>query len=207
MKVSVPLFAVALALCAGNARAQDSHYWNLQYGPTAELLGGVVVGSAQDLSATYYDPASLALAKDPAFLLSLNTVQLEQVSLESASDKRNLSSSRFASAPALIAGKLPDGWLVVHSHGLVLSHPSGFRGPAQPAAGAKPSRTATGSNRQRGPRRRGPQRKLGRPDLVAKPRGGARRSGSRSTASIEANAIGRSSAGRRPPRPVTASPC
>jgi hypothetical protein len=111
VKVRACLFAIALALGAGTAGAQDTHYWNLQYGPTAELLGGVVVGSAQDLSATYYDPAGLALAKDPAFLLSLNTFQLEQVSLNSASDLRSLSSSRFGSAPALIAGKLPDGWL------------------------------------------------------------------------------------------------
>jgi len=111
MKLRLLLFAIALALSAGSARAQDSHYWNLQYGPTAELLGGVVVGSAEDLSSTYYDPAGLALAKDPAFLLSLNTFQLEQVGLQSQSDTRELSSSRFGSAPALIAGKLPDGWL------------------------------------------------------------------------------------------------
>ncbi|HEY6548811.1 MAG TPA: hypothetical protein VI589_12940 [Vicinamibacteria bacterium] len=105
------LAVFALVSWAGPVRAQDSHYWNLQYGPVAELLGGVVVGSAQDLSATYYDPGGLALATDPAFLLSLNTFQLEEVSLESVSERRSVSSSRFGSAPALIAGKLPDGWL------------------------------------------------------------------------------------------------
>jgi hypothetical protein len=41
-----------LGLCPGAARAQDSQYWTLQYGPVAELLGGVVVGSSRDLSAT-----------------------------------------------------------------------------------------------------------------------------------------------------------
>ena len=110
-RLTTLLFALVLVLGASMAEAQDTHYWNLQYGPVAELLGGVVVGSTEDLSATYYDPAGLALAKDPAFLLSLNTFQLEQVTLETTSERIDVSSSRFGSAPALIAGKLPDGWL------------------------------------------------------------------------------------------------
>ena len=30
--------------------AQDSHYWTNQYGTDAQLLGGLVVGSVNDLS-------------------------------------------------------------------------------------------------------------------------------------------------------------
>jgi hypothetical protein len=62
-----------LPLATPAAVAQDNNYWSLQYGPVAELLGGVVVGSAIDLSSTYYNPGGLALADDPAFLLSLNS--------------------------------------------------------------------------------------------------------------------------------------
>lgn len=100
-----------LSLAPVALAAQDNNYWNLQYGPVAELLGGVVVGSALDLSATYYNPAGFALADDTAYLLSLNTFQLEQLSLDEPPPTIDLSSSRFGAAPALIAGKFPDGWL------------------------------------------------------------------------------------------------
>jgi len=103
------LIAVALASVPLPASAQDTHYWNLQYGPVAELLGGTVVGSADDLSSTYYNPGGLALAEDPAFLLSLNSFQLEQVSITDQQEIFDLSSSRFGAAPALIAGVLPGG--------------------------------------------------------------------------------------------------
>jgi len=46
--------------------ARTRSNWTLQYGPVAELLGGVVVGTTRDLSATYYNPGAPALAKDPS---------------------------------------------------------------------------------------------------------------------------------------------
>ena len=55
----------AVLLSPGLARAQDSHYWTLQYGPVAELLGGTVVGSSRDLSAfspERFVPAALPLS-------------------------------------------------------------------------------------------------------------------------------------------------
>lgn len=103
------LAAVVLALLPPAASAQDSHYWNLQYGPVAELLGGVVVGSALDLSSTYYNPGGLALAEDPAFLISLDSFQLETVEVDDERDVFDLSSSRFKASPSLVAIALPGG--------------------------------------------------------------------------------------------------
>jgi hypothetical protein len=55
--------SLTVAGLAGPAAAQDANYWTIQYGPVAQLLGGQVVGSTRDLSATYYNPGGLALAK------------------------------------------------------------------------------------------------------------------------------------------------
>ena len=38
------------------AHAQDAHYWNLQYGTRAELLGGAVIGSKVGISNSLYNP-------------------------------------------------------------------------------------------------------------------------------------------------------
>ncbi len=63
--------AAILLLTAASASAQDAQYWNIQYGPVAQLLGGQVVGSTRDLSATYYNPGGLGLAREPGFLFSV----------------------------------------------------------------------------------------------------------------------------------------
>ena len=49
-------WTLVLLLVCGNAApliAQDTHYWNDQYGPKSMLLGGAVIGSVNDMSATY----------------------------------------------------------------------------------------------------------------------------------------------------------
>ena len=55
------------------------HYWTRQYGPTETLLGGLVVGSAYDLSATFYNLGALALAVDPRFTFSLDALEIWQI--------------------------------------------------------------------------------------------------------------------------------
>src|SRR4029453_18692120 len=69
------LLALLPWLFPSAARGQDSQYWTLQYGPVAELLGGGVVGSTRDLSATYYNPGALALARDPSVLASVHSFE------------------------------------------------------------------------------------------------------------------------------------
>jgi hypothetical protein len=108
--------SVALSLLLAGlptaALAQDTHYWNLQYGPVATLLGGNVVGSTRDLSSTFYNPGGLILSEDPSFLLSTESFQVEKVALQpqSSSQLFDLSSSVIGAAPSLIAGNFPRGW-------------------------------------------------------------------------------------------------
>ena len=106
------MLGLCLASLSAPARAQDTHYWNLQYGPVATLLGGVVVGSTRDLSATFYNPGGLILSDDPSFLLSTESFQSEKVTLEPTGGGRlfDLGTSSIGAAPTLIAGNLPKGW-------------------------------------------------------------------------------------------------
>jgi hypothetical protein len=101
-----------LALIATRTDAQDTNYWALQYGPVAQLLGGQVIGGDRDLSATYYNPGGLALGKREVFLLSTQSIQYENYSTQAnRGDVFDTSSDRFGTAPTLVAGVLPRGWL------------------------------------------------------------------------------------------------
>lgn len=51
-KNTLHLLCAASLLLATAAQAQDTNHWNLQYGTGATLLGGAVIGSVSDLSAT-----------------------------------------------------------------------------------------------------------------------------------------------------------
>jgi hypothetical protein len=106
-----PLGCLLAALCAASAAAQDANYWALQYGPVAQLLGGQVIGSERSLSATFYNPGGLALEEGATFLLSTESVQLETLSSGNpALDLFDTSSTRFGTAPTLVAGTLPRAW-------------------------------------------------------------------------------------------------
>lgn len=103
---------IATLLCAaGAAHAQDTNYWTLQYGTRGELLGGVVVGSAVDLSATYYNPGSLALLLDPSSILTATTFGMETIRLTDVDPEEDAVSSRnIGPEPTLFAGSLPVHW-------------------------------------------------------------------------------------------------
>jgi hypothetical protein len=104
---------LVLTLAATGATAQDVNYWSIQYGPVGQLLGGQVIASTRDLTATFYNPGGMALEEGSTFLLSTESVQAEQFSTRSNSDLKVLdtSTTRFGSAPTLVAGALPRSWL------------------------------------------------------------------------------------------------
>ena len=92
------------------ARAQDAHYWAIPYGPIGQLLGGALIGSARDLSATFYNPGGLILTKDPTFLVSVDALDRERLRVEVGGDEilnSDLSATRTTAAPSIIAGALP----------------------------------------------------------------------------------------------------
>jgi hypothetical protein len=108
------LVLLSLAVCvlgASGARAQDTQYWTLQYGTRGELLGGVVVGSAVDLSATFYNPGSLALVKDPSSILTATVLGIQTIRISDVDpDQDVVASQNIGPEPAMFAGLLPLKW-------------------------------------------------------------------------------------------------
>jgi hypothetical protein len=79
----------------------------MQFGNRSRLLGGAVVGSAEDSSAVYYNPGALARIREPEILLSGTVFQFEDVRVTSAlGPGRDLASGRWFLAPSLVAGEL-----------------------------------------------------------------------------------------------------
>ena len=81
---------VICILLTARSSAQDTHYWNLQYGTSSNLLGGAVIGSVLDMAATYYNPAALALFPTPKILLSGKVYQLNEITLNNGADLRSV---------------------------------------------------------------------------------------------------------------------
>jgi hypothetical protein len=100
-------------------RAQDSQYWNMQYGPVAELLGGVVVGSSRDLSATFYNPGALALTRDPSLLASVESFEAVWIHARSVPPLLDFGDNTVRPSPSLFAFAIPRKW--TGSHTLVIS--------------------------------------------------------------------------------------
>ena len=100
------IFSRGLLLCLlfpATAVAQDSHYWSQQYGTRSTLLGGAVVGSVSDLSATYYNPGALSILSNPDFVLGAQLYEISSMSV-AASFEENLSSTNVDAVPHLAAG-------------------------------------------------------------------------------------------------------
>ncbi len=111
-KTAFAVGLVSLLLFAADAaHSQDTNYWTLQYGTRGELLGGCVVGSAVDLSATYYNPGSLAFIIDPSNILTASVIGMETISVKDVEpDENAISSRRIGTEPSLFAGTLPVHW-------------------------------------------------------------------------------------------------
>jgi len=96
--------------------AQDTHYWNHQYGTRSTLLGGAVIGSVTDMAATYYNPAALALFPNPEILLSGKVYQYNSLNLENgAGPGKDLTYNSIKAAPSIFAGSFTFDWLGDHS--------------------------------------------------------------------------------------------
>jgi len=106
------LACTALAFTIRPSSAQDTHYWNNQYGPRSMLLGGAVIGSVTDMSGTFYNPGALGYIEKPELLLSANAYQLEKLTIQDGGgDGVDLSSSQFNLLPNMLAGAFRKSWL------------------------------------------------------------------------------------------------
>ena len=104
-----------LATSAGGAFAQDAHYWNLQYGNRARLLGCAVIGSVLDVGAVYYNPGALSLTESKGLLLAGNVFEFRSLTWKDAlGPGRDLRDTNFGGVPSLFAGEFRFGFLGDH---------------------------------------------------------------------------------------------
>ncbi|MBE0572228.1 MAG: hypothetical protein IH618_11855 [Ignavibacteriaceae bacterium] len=84
--------------------AQENNYWNIQYGTRSTLLGGAVIGSVSDLSATFYNPGAIALFPDVKFILSAQVYQLDNYKIvDGAAEGKDLDYSSIVPSPNFVA--------------------------------------------------------------------------------------------------------
>jgi len=106
------LLLLGILFFSSNIFAQDTHYWNLQYGTRSTLLGGAVIGSVADIAATYYNPAAPALFPKPEILLSGKVYQLSSFKLKNGGGEgKDLDYSAVNVAPSIFAGSFTFDWL------------------------------------------------------------------------------------------------
>jgi len=104
---------LCLALSVWTGRAQDTHYWNLSYGTRSTLLGGAVIGSVSDLSATYYNPGALGISAGGGLVLSAGVYEGNYYTIEGGDSLENrLNSFRINPAPTYLAGRFPADSLI-----------------------------------------------------------------------------------------------
>ncbi len=103
------LLLTALFLApASPLTAQDAQYWTYQYGTRATLLGGAVVGSVLDISATFYNPGGLALIQDPELVATSRIIEAAGVTVGAGADQLfDLSQLRLDVAPGFFGGIAP----------------------------------------------------------------------------------------------------
>ena len=68
------------------------------------MLGGAVIGSVRELSATYYNPGAVALFNDPKLILSAKVYQYEAITVvNGAGENKDLDYSSISPSPTFVA--------------------------------------------------------------------------------------------------------
>jgi hypothetical protein len=101
------LVGLIAAVCASTpAGAQDAHFWSQHYATRGVLLGGAVIGSADDLGASFYNPGLMAWVNQRELLIGSNVYEYMSLKAEDPDDSElDLTSSRFSVLPNLVAGQ------------------------------------------------------------------------------------------------------
>jgi hypothetical protein len=108
----IPLIFIFFSVFYISVIAQDAHYWTQTYGTRSTLLGGAVIGSVDDLGATFYNPGKLVLTDDPSFLFSARVFELENLSIEPTDGlTEGASKSKLRPSPSFIVFNLSSNWL------------------------------------------------------------------------------------------------
>jgi hypothetical protein len=86
---------------------QDDHYWSQQYGAESTLLGGAMVGGANDNSAVYYNPGALAFITNPSLSIDANVYRMDKTLInDGAGNGVNLNSAQISIYPQIISGMI-----------------------------------------------------------------------------------------------------
>lgn len=102
--ISLFVIPVLITLFSDQLSAQENNYWNIQYGTRSTLLGGAVIGSVSDLSATFYNPGAIALFPDVKFILSAQVYQLDNFTIKDGAAKgKDLDFSSVVPSPNFVA--------------------------------------------------------------------------------------------------------
>jgi hypothetical protein len=110
MRRLVFLTVLLVSAYAVETKAQDSHYWDNQYGTKGELLGGLVVGTPNDLSATFYNPGWIALQTDPSLLVTTLSAEVYSIKLKDGLGKGTEPvSTTVTTSPGYLAGRFTMG--------------------------------------------------------------------------------------------------
>jgi hypothetical protein len=104
-RIFIALTLVSLA--SAGAEAQDAHFWSQHYATRGVLLGGAVIGSADDLGATFYNPGLMAWVNEREVLLGSNVYEYSSVRAKDEEDSDlDITSQRLTVLPNLVAGQL-----------------------------------------------------------------------------------------------------
>jgi hypothetical protein len=108
MRRNLTTLAISLALLTRVASAQDAQYWTQKLGTRSLLLSGVVIGSAVDLSTTYYNPGGLAFFQEPDKVLTVKAFDFSNTKLtDGAGPGIDFGSSRSSVLPTFFGGTVP----------------------------------------------------------------------------------------------------
>ncbi|MEE9312257.1 MAG: hypothetical protein V3V10_07565 [Planctomycetota bacterium] len=87
---------ILLMISVSALTAQDNHYWTQQAGTRSSLMGGQVLGSVNDSSATYYNPGRLGYIKNENLRISADGYQIAGFTIANgAGEGLDLESSQF----------------------------------------------------------------------------------------------------------------
>jgi len=112
MKATLLIASIVSSMAAPRlAHSQDTNYWNLSYGTRGELVSGVMVGSALDLSSSFYNPGAFVRMENPSVLLTGTVFAMQRVTLVSGDPaSKSPQASSTGPAPSMVAGLLPMKW-------------------------------------------------------------------------------------------------
>ena len=87
--------------------AQDTHYWTQQFGTRSALMGGAVLGGANDNTMIFYSPAALASLESSSISLNANAYRIENIRVENALGQRaDFESGQIGAVPLLAGGMI-----------------------------------------------------------------------------------------------------